>query len=145
MVSTIKHLIAPLTSDISNSEKPVAGNKCYLQTKDIIIHPLTEYSSNDINQCGTTSCHTCNIFINDQSFKSNLTGKEYKTISYDRLSCGSTNVIYGIHCVHCGLVYVGETGRSLRSRMNGHRSAIKKEDKAYSTDSSINRIILWMT
>ena len=55
-----------------------------------------------------------------------MTGKEYKTISYDRLSCGSTNVIYGIHCVYCGLVYVGETGRSLRSRMNGHRSTIKK-------------------
>ena len=55
--------------------------------EDIIIHPLTEYLSNDINQCG-------NIFIDDQSFKSNLTGKVYKTISYDRLSCGSTNVIY---------------------------------------------------
>ena len=52
--------------------------------------------------------------------------QEYKTISYDRLSCGSTNVIYGIHCVHCvhcGLVHVGETGRS---RMNGHRSVNKK-------------------
>ena len=36
---------------ISNSEKPVAGNKCYVQTKDIVIHPLTEYLSNDINQC----------------------------------------------------------------------------------------------
>ena len=36
---------------ISNSEKPVAGNKCYVQTKDIIIDPLTEYLSNDINQC----------------------------------------------------------------------------------------------
>ena len=79
---------------VSSSEKPVAGNKCYVQTKDIIIHPLTEYLSNDINQCGATSCHTCNIFVNNQSFKSNLTGKEYKTISYDRLSCGSTNVIY---------------------------------------------------
>ena len=111
---------------ISNGEKPVAGNKFYVQTTDIIIHPLTEYLSNDINQCGATSGHTCNIFIDDQSFKSNLTGKEYKTISYDRLSCGSTNVIYRIHCVHCGLVYVGETGGSLRSRMNGHRSAIKK-------------------
>ena len=111
---------------ISNSEKPVAGNKCYVQTKDIIIHPLTEYLSNDINQCGTTSCHTCNILINDQFFESNLTGKEFKTISNDRLSCGSRNVIYRIHCVHCGLVYVGETGRSLRSKMNGHRSAIKK-------------------
>ena len=54
---------------ISNSEKPVAGNKCYVQTKGIIIHPLTEYLSNDINQCGTTSFHTCNIFIDDQSFK----------------------------------------------------------------------------
>ena len=115
---------------ISNSEKPVAGNKCYVQTKDIILHPLTEYLSNDINQCGAASCHTCNIFINDQSFKSNLTGREYKTISYDRLSCGSTNVIYGIHCVHCGLVYVGETGRSLRSRMNGHRSAIEKRGQS---------------
>ena len=94
--------------------------------QDIIIHPLTEYLSNDINQCGAASCHTCNIIINDQSFKSNLTGKEYKTIRYDRLSCGSTNVIYRIHCVHCGLVYVGETGRSLRSRINCHRSAIKK-------------------
>ena len=91
-------------SPISNIEKPVAGNKCCVQTKDIIIHPLTEYLSNDINQCGTTSCHRCNIVINDQSFKSNLTGKEYKTISYDRLSCGSTNGIYGIHCVHCGIV-----------------------------------------
>ena len=67
-----------------------------------------------------------NIFINDQSSKSNLTGKEYKTISYDRLSSGSTNVIYGIHCVHCCLAYVGETGRSFRSRMNGRRSATKK-------------------
>ena len=82
--------------------------------------------------------------INDQSFKSNLTGREYKTISYDRLSCGSTNVIYGIHCVHCGLVYVGETGRSLRSRMVIDQP-LKKEDKAYSTDTSINQIILWMT
>ena len=130
-LSVFSHSIYYRTSDntfipISNSEKPVAGNKCYVQTKDIIIHPLTEYLSNDINQCGATSCHTCNIFVNNQSFKSNLTGKEYKTISYDRLSCGSTNVIYGIHCVHCGLVYVGETGRSLRSRMNGHRSAIRK-------------------
>ena len=111
---------------ISNSEKPVAGDKYYVQTKDIIIHPLTEYLSRDINQCGMTKCHTHSIFINDQAFKRNLTGKECKTITYDRLSFGSADVIYGIHCVHCGLVYVGETGRSLRSRMNGHRSAIKK-------------------
>ena len=78
IVSTIEHLT-------TNSEKPVAGNKCYVQIKDIIIHPLTEYLGNDINQGGTTSCQTYSIFINGHSFKSNLTGKEYKTIRYDRL------------------------------------------------------------
>ena len=93
IVPIIEHLPTPLfLSQI------VAGNKCYVQTKDIIIHPLTEYLSKDINQCGTTSCHTCNIFIHDQSFESNLTGKKYKTISNDRLSCATANVIYGIHC-----------------------------------------------
>ena len=87
---------------------------------------LSEYLNNDINPCGKRSCQTCNQFITNQSFKSNLTGKEYKTTTYDKLSCGSSNIIYEIHCINCGLVYVSETGRSLRSRMNGHRSAIKK-------------------
>ena len=70
-----------------------------------------------------------------------ITTKEYNTIlnTLNVISNYMTNtnlmigrafffffLIYGIHSVHCGLVYVGETGRSLRSRMNGHRSAIKK-------------------
>ena len=97
-----------------------------MKTADIIITPLSEYLNNDISQCGKKSCQTCNQFISNQSFKSNLTGKEYKTTTCDKLSCGSSNIIYGIHCIHCGLVYVGETGRSLRSRRNGHRSAIRK-------------------
>ena len=92
----------------------------------MIVNPLTEYLNSDTNPCGQTSCRTCNIFISDQAFKSSLTGKECKAIIYDRLSCRSTNVIYGIHCIHYGLVYVGETGRSSRSRMNDHRSAIKR-------------------
>ena len=32
--------------------------------------------------------------------------------------------------VHCGLVYVRETGKSLRSGMNGHKSAIKKGEQS---------------
>ena len=67
---SIKNLILTVEGD----------NICYVQTKDIIIHPLTEYLSNDISQCGATSCHTCNIFINDQSFKSNLTGKKKRPL-----------------------------------------------------------------
>ena len=111
---------------VSNVWKPVASKQCFVKTTDIIITPLSEYLNNDISPCGKKSCQTCNQFISNQSFKTNLTGKEYKTTTYDKLSCGSSNIIYGIHCIHCGLVCVGETGRSLRSRMNGHRPAIKK-------------------
>ena len=75
-------------SFISGENKPVSGNKCYVQTSDIIVNPLTEYLNNDISPCNQASCLTCNIFISDQVFKRNLTGKEYK------LSGGSTNVIY---------------------------------------------------
>ena len=97
--------------------------------------------SNDINQCGETPCCKCNIFVGDEAFDGNLTGKEHKTFSYQRISCGSTNVIYGIYCVHYHLIYVGET-RSLKSRINDHRSAIKREVRTYSTDTSTNQIIL---
>ena len=89
----------------------------FVKTTDIVINNLSEYRNNDISPCGKTSCQTCNQFISDQSFKSNLTGKEYKTTTYDKLSYGSSNIIYRIYCIHCGIVYVGETGRSLRSSM----------------------------
>ena len=102
MAFTIEHLITPLFLSQIVKSQLLVRNAMYKRKTYYL--SFAEYLSNDINQCGTTSCQTCNMFIDDQSFKSNLTGKEYKTISYDRLSCGSTNVIYGIHCVHCGLV-----------------------------------------
>ena len=111
---------------VSNVRKPLASKKCFVKTTDVVINPLSEYLNNDIIPCGKKCCQTCNQFISDQSFKGNLTGKENKTIIYDRLSCGSSNIIYEIHCIHCGLEDVGETGRLLISRMNDHRSAIKK-------------------
>ena len=71
-----------------------------------------------------------NSFINDQSFKSNLTGRIYKAQTYEQFTCGSSNVVYAIHCIRCGLMYVGETGRSLRSRINGHRAGIIKDGQS---------------
>ena len=73
---------------------------------------------------------TCNSFMSDQSFKSNLTGRIYKTQTYEQLACGSSNVVYAIHCVRCCLMYVGETGRSPLSRINGHRAGIIKDGQS---------------
>ena len=48
----------------------------------------------------------------------------YKSQTYERLTCGSLNVVYAIHCIRCYIMYVDETGESLRSRINGHQAGI---------------------
>ena len=44
------------------------------------------------------------------------------------ITCDSI-VVYAIHCIPCGLI-VGETGRRLRSRINGHRAGIIKDGQS---------------
>ena len=97
-----------------------------METNDVVIDPIPEYFNDNISPCDNAFL-TCNSFISDQSFKRNLTGKIYKTQIYEQLTCGSLNVVYTIHCIRCGLMYVGETGRSLPSRINGHRAGFIKD------------------
>ena len=115
---------------ISNAERPVSSNKYFVQVKDNIVNPLDKYLNNDISTCGKETCLTCKVFIKDQSFTSNLTRKKYNAITYENLSCGSANVVYGIRYVHCGLVYAGQTGRSLRSRISGHKASIQNKGQS---------------
>lgn len=40
------------------------------------------------------------------------------------LNCKSSNVVYGIECTLCGLIYVGETKGSLNKQISGYRFQI---------------------
>ncbi|KAK3087212.1 hypothetical protein FSP39_003163 [Pinctada imbricata] len=73
------------------------------------------------------NCKTCNIPITDTSFSSNLTKQTFNTHSFENLNCMTSNVVYGIECSLCGLIYVGETKGQLRKRMSGHRSKINNK------------------
>ena len=115
---------------ICNFNKPISVTQCFVETNDIVIDPIPEYFNGNISPCDSNACLTCNSFISDQSFKSNLTGRIYKTQTYEQLTCGSSNVVYAIHCIRCGLMYVGETGRSLRTVINGHRAGIIKDGQS---------------
>ena len=115
---------------ICNFDKPISATQCFVETNYIVIDPIPEYFSDNISPCDSNACLTCNSFMSDQSFKSNLTGRIYKTQTFKQYICGSSNVVYAIHCIQCGLMYVGETGRSLRSRINGHRAGIIKDDQS---------------
>ena len=108
-------------------DKPVSATQCFVETNDIVIDPILEYFNDNISPCDSNACLTCNSFTSDQSFKSNLTGRICKTQTYEQFTCGSSNVVCAIHCIQCGLMYVGETRRSLRSRINRHRAGIIKD------------------
>ena len=92
-----------------------------------MIDLIPEYFNDNISPCDSNACLICNSFISYQSYKSNSTGRIYKTQTYEQLTCGSSNVVYAIDCIRCGVVYVGETGRSLWSRINGHQTGITKD------------------
>jgi hypothetical protein len=55
------------------------------------------------------------MLITSPEFTSNLTGKTYYTKSFDPLDGSTKNVIQGIECTICGLLYVGETRQTLYS------------------------------
>ena len=99
---------------ICNFDKPISATQCSVETNYIVIDPVPEYFNDNISPCDSNACLTCNSFISDQSFKSNLTGRIYKTQTYEQLTCGSSNVIYA----------------SLRSRINGHRAGIIKDGQS---------------
>ena len=103
-------------SDLFNNIRP-----CSVQLNAI----LNNYNDNEqhcsISRCEVKNGKTFNILITDTTFSSNLTKKSYHTRSYDDLNCKSENVVYGLECNLCRLVYVGETKGRLNKRMNGQQ------------------------
>ena len=85
---------------ICNFDKPISANQCFVKTNDIVIDPIPEYFNDNISPCDSNACLSCNSFINYQSFESNLTGRIYKTQTYEQLTCGSLNVVYASYTLH---------------------------------------------
>ena len=66
------------------------------------------------------NCKTCKILIKRTRCPSGFTDKTYHTQSWDDLNCKSSNVVYGVGCLLCGLIHVGKTKGQLRNTMSGH-------------------------
>ena len=73
--------------------------------------------------CGEARCQVCNVMSNCDSFKSKVTGKEYK-INY-WYNCDSSNVVYLLECNVCGVQYVGSTNTPFRLRFNNYKAFFK--------------------
>lgn len=113
---------------LSSSVQIVTAFKKHKNLKDILVRShLT--NTDDFEgftiKCNNTRCNTCKFhFVESKTFRSSRNLKAVFKIQH-KLYCHSENVVYLITCAHCQLQYVGETSRSLRDRVNDHRSAIK--------------------
>ena len=76
------------------------------------------------------SCITCKENKFQHTFKSTVTGREYKTINKTNklLNCSSRFIVYLITCSQCKVQYVGITRGKLGDRMSNHRSTIKLKE-----------------
>ncbi|XP_074974844.1 endothelin-3 isoform X1 [Caretta caretta] len=76
--------------------------------------------------CNKARCQLCpHIYSGDTIIGSNHISHTIR----GSFICTSTNVIYAIMCQQCpSAMYIGQTGQSLRKRINGHKPDIKNYD-----------------
>ena len=81
--------------------------------------------STAVNGCGHPRCLTCPSLNPSNSFTSSISGRAYKVLGTQALTCNTKSIVYLITCKKCGIQYVGETGQQLKRRMSNHRNRIK--------------------
>lgn len=75
-------------------------------------------------KCNSNQCNMCRFFSHEnQTVQSKQTKKTYNIIG--NMTCTNKNVIYLITCKRCQIMYIGETGRPIRDRLNDHISCAK--------------------
>lgn len=80
-------------------------------------------SFDNVGPCGHPTCKCC-IHIKPTSTYMNSDNTERFPIK-GVFNCNSKHVVYVISCTKCGKLYVGQTARMLKDRLNNHRSDIK--------------------
>ncbi len=79
--------------------------------------------------CRHPRCITCIHYNTNNFFTSTVTKRRYKV--RHQFTCSSQNIIYLITCTKCKKQYVGKTTKSLRERINHHRSTILTDQNRY--------------
>ena len=109
-------------------QQPLVAYRCPRNLQDLLVdtrqHGITSSLANDNGTfpCQSALCKTCVLVYNlmDLPF-----GDRQVYHVTGRYNCAASAVVYLITCSVCDAAYVGETGRTLRERMIGHRQDIR--------------------
>ena len=110
-------------------QPPVVAYKGDLSLRDILVHPP---DSSSTEQPGSHACQrpryqTCE-FITPLT---DIRGPKSTFITRDHFTCTSENLVYCISCHRCSHIYIGETGRSLRSRIGEHLRSVRNNTPGF--------------
>ena len=73
--------------------------------------------------CKRRRCSTSKFVINCSAIHINGPKRSFNVTQ--PFTCISKNIVYGIICKRCNIIYVGETGRRLADRINEHIRSIR--------------------
>lgn len=76
-----------------------------------------------VDQCRLSRCKCCEHILTGSVYSDSTGTKSF--IVKQNFDCSSTDVIYLIKCEFCKVLYVGQTARKLKDRLNNHRSDIR--------------------
>ena len=119
----VKSKYKPIEEDLWKITKHSATEK----RQNIIIPKNTQVKTP--SSCKNPRCATCSHFLEGTSFKSTNTKQVFRI--RHPFTCTSFKIIYLITCSICSKQYVGATMRTLKNRMNQHRSSIKRKQDRY--------------
>ncbi len=119
-----------------SEKQPKLGCRHNPNIRDLLVHSRITYpptqntrsaggTSKSGKICVSTNCHYCPHLEKSEAWWSFTTNQKY--IVPSRISCKLNNLVYMFTCARCGLQYVGETSRSLATRMSEHLCDVRHE------------------
>ena len=116
----------PETSSIF-SDNPLVSFRHSKNIRETLVHSSLAQASTSQKgtfPCLSSKCKTCD-FVDSTTIVS--APKSEFHIKH-HFTCASSHLIYCISCSRCGMLYIGETGRCLRTRFGEHRRAVIGND-----------------
>ena len=74
--------------------------------------------------CGVGQCKTCKFLDSSTTISAPKCVYHIK----HHFTCTSSHLIYCLSCSRCGMLYIGKTGRCLRTRFGEHRRSVTSSD-----------------
>lgn len=134
-LSSIKRIVSDLQPLLDNNEKlseifpnrPVITFRQPPNLRNILVRSkISPTLPNGTFPCKKTNCKLCIHMDNSDIYLPDSSGTTFQ--SNGHFSCASANVVYMIRCRKCiNIMYIGETGQTLRKRFNGHRQTIQNK------------------